>query len=110
MSEYGIVTEAGAVRFERLLPGPIERVWAYLTQSDKRENLARCGAHGPADRAGAWSCISIMPSCQPKRHRPNATSELPGRAPASEARITALRSAPPVELHAGASGARSPSS
>ncbi|MEX3932396.1 hypothetical protein AB4Y32_11375 [Paraburkholderia phymatum] len=24
------------VRFERLLPGPIERVWAYLTESDKR--------------------------------------------------------------------------
>ncbi len=36
MSEYGIVTEAGTVRFERLLPGPIERVWAYLTESEKR--------------------------------------------------------------------------
>lgn len=24
------------VRFERLLPGPIERVWAYLTEPDKR--------------------------------------------------------------------------
>jgi uncharacterized protein YndB with AHSA1/START domain len=24
------------IRFERLLPGPIERVWAYLTESDKR--------------------------------------------------------------------------
>jgi uncharacterized protein YndB with AHSA1/START domain len=36
MNDYGIVTEAGTVRFERLLPGPIERVWAYLTESDKR--------------------------------------------------------------------------
>jgi uncharacterized protein YndB with AHSA1/START domain len=36
MNEYGIVTEAGAVRFERLLPGPIERVWAYLTDPAKR--------------------------------------------------------------------------
>lgn len=36
MSEYGVVLESGAVRFERLLPGPIERVWSYLTQSDKR--------------------------------------------------------------------------
>lgn len=36
MSEYGIVTEAGTVRFERVLPGPIERVWAYLTESEKR--------------------------------------------------------------------------
>jgi uncharacterized protein YndB with AHSA1/START domain len=34
--EYGIVTEPGTVRFERLLPGPIERVWAYLTESELR--------------------------------------------------------------------------
>ena len=43
---YGVVTEAGAVRFERLLPGPIERVWAYITESDKR---ARWLASGPMD-------------------------------------------------------------
>jgi uncharacterized protein YndB with AHSA1/START domain len=36
MSEYGVVLESGAVRFERLVQGPIERVWAYLTESDKR--------------------------------------------------------------------------
>jgi len=36
MSEYGIVLESGAVRFERLLPGPIERVWAYITEGGKR--------------------------------------------------------------------------
>lgn len=36
MADYGVVTGAGEVRFERLLPGPIERVWSYLTDSDKR--------------------------------------------------------------------------
>lgn len=36
MSDYGVVTEPGTVRFERLLPGPIERVWEYLTDSEKR--------------------------------------------------------------------------
>lgn len=36
MSDYGVVLESGAVRFERLLPGPIERVWAYITEGDKR--------------------------------------------------------------------------
>jgi uncharacterized protein YndB with AHSA1/START domain len=42
MDEYGKVIGEGTVRFERLLPGPIERVWAYLTESDKRgEWLAR---------------------------------------------------------------------
>ena len=28
--------EPGTVKLERLLPGPVERVWAYLTESDKR--------------------------------------------------------------------------
>jgi uncharacterized protein YndB with AHSA1/START domain len=36
MSEFGVVTEAGTLRLERLLPGPIERVWEYLTDSKKR--------------------------------------------------------------------------
>lgn len=36
MSEYGFVTEPGTVRIQRVLPGPIERVWAYLTESEKR--------------------------------------------------------------------------
>lgn len=36
MADYGVMTEAGTVRLERLLPGPIELVWAYLTESDKR--------------------------------------------------------------------------
>ena len=50
--DYGVVLESGAVRFERLLPGPIERVWAYLTEADKRatwfcggETEARNGGH-----------------------------------------------------------------
>ncbi len=36
MNEYGVVTEARTIRMERLLPGPIERVWDYLTNSTKR--------------------------------------------------------------------------
>lgn len=36
MSDYGTVTEAGTVRFERLLPAGIERVWEYLTDSELR--------------------------------------------------------------------------
>ena len=34
--EYGVSPEAGTLRLERTLPGPIERVWAYLTESEKR--------------------------------------------------------------------------
>ena len=31
------------VRLERLLPGPVERVWAYLTESDKRATWLAAG-------------------------------------------------------------------
>lgn len=44
MSEYGVVLESGAVRFERLLPGPVERVWEYLTDSEKRGTWLASGA------------------------------------------------------------------
>jgi uncharacterized protein YndB with AHSA1/START domain len=43
MDSYGIFTEPGTIRFERLLPGPIERVWAYLTESDKKEKWLAAG-------------------------------------------------------------------
>ena len=36
MSRYGEVIAPRTVRFERLLPGPIERVWSYLTDPEKR--------------------------------------------------------------------------
>jgi uncharacterized protein YndB with AHSA1/START domain len=36
MHEYADRIAADSVRLERLLPGPIERVWAFLTEPDKR--------------------------------------------------------------------------
>jgi uncharacterized protein YndB with AHSA1/START domain len=36
MESKGKMIQPGTLRFERLLRGPIERVWAYLTESDKR--------------------------------------------------------------------------
>ncbi len=36
MKKYGERLDESTVRFERLLPGPIERVWQYLTEGDKR--------------------------------------------------------------------------
>lgn len=50
MSDYGTLIASDTVRFERLLPGPIERVWAYLTDSDKRGTWLATGAVEP--RAG----------------------------------------------------------
>ncbi len=34
MSGKGVVIAEAAVRFERLLPGPIERVWDFLTKTE----------------------------------------------------------------------------
>lgn len=36
MADVGTLVEPGIVRFERTLPGPIDRVWAYLTEPEKR--------------------------------------------------------------------------
>ena len=42
MNQAVTVIEPGTVKLQRLLPGPIERVWAYITESDKRAKwLAR---------------------------------------------------------------------
>jgi uncharacterized protein YndB with AHSA1/START domain len=43
MNKYGVVTEPGTIRFERLLPGPVERVWAYLTESRKKGKWLAAG-------------------------------------------------------------------
>lgn len=42
-SSMGTSTEPGTVRLERLLPGPIERLWSYLTDSDKRATWLASG-------------------------------------------------------------------
>jgi uncharacterized protein YndB with AHSA1/START domain len=46
LGEFGVVPEALTLRLQRVLPGPIERVWAYLTESDKRGKWL---ARGPMD-------------------------------------------------------------
>jgi uncharacterized protein YndB with AHSA1/START domain len=33
---YGVVTEPATLTIQRMLPGPIERVWAYLTDGELR--------------------------------------------------------------------------
>ena len=33
---YATMPAPATVRIERILPGPVERIWAYITDSDKR--------------------------------------------------------------------------
>lgn len=44
MSDYGQTVDTSTFRIERLLPGPIERVWAYLVESEKRRKWFARGA------------------------------------------------------------------
>jgi uncharacterized protein YndB with AHSA1/START domain len=43
LDKDGVLLDAGTIRFERLLPGPIERIWAYLTESEKRKQWFAAG-------------------------------------------------------------------
>jgi uncharacterized protein YndB with AHSA1/START domain len=52
MSDYATITAPATVRLERLLPGPIDRVWAFLTEPEKRR---RWFAGGAMAQAGDFS-------------------------------------------------------
>lgn len=43
MIEHAVLVAPGTVRIERLLPGPIERIWAYLIESEKRRQWLAAG-------------------------------------------------------------------
>lgn len=40
---YGVLTEPTTLTIQRLLPGPIERVWSYLTESELRQKWLAAG-------------------------------------------------------------------
>jgi uncharacterized protein YndB with AHSA1/START domain len=74
MSNYGTVTAPNTIRFERTLPGPVSRVWAYLTESDKR---AKWLASGDMDlRVGGETTLTWLhanmdaaPSVAPEKYK-----------------------------------------
>jgi len=41
---YGALIEPTTLKIQRLLPGPIERIWAYLTDSELRRKWLAAGA------------------------------------------------------------------
>src|SRR5262245_51894878 len=43
LDAYGVLTEPTTLTIQRLLPGPIERVWEYLTKSDLRRKWLAAG-------------------------------------------------------------------
>ncbi|MGH8085017.1 MAG: SRPBCC family protein [Lysobacter sp.] len=42
-ADYGVVSAPQTVRIQRLLPGPIERIWSYLTEGELRRQWLAAG-------------------------------------------------------------------
>ncbi len=42
-TDFGVITEPATLTIERVLPGPIERVWSYLTESELRRKWLASG-------------------------------------------------------------------
>jgi uncharacterized protein YndB with AHSA1/START domain len=73
--DWGVPLDATTLRFERLLPGPIERLWAYLTESDKRARWLAGGETEPrvggrVDLHFRHADLSPLPGEVPERYRP----------------------------------------
>ena len=51
MNDYGELLDSKTVRFERLLPGPIDKVWGYLVESEKRAQWL-CGGETDSNVGG----------------------------------------------------------
>ena len=47
-ADYAVVTAPQTVRLQRLLPGPIERIWRYLTEGELRRTWLAAGEMQPA--------------------------------------------------------------
>jgi uncharacterized protein YndB with AHSA1/START domain len=43
-NSYGVLTEPATLTIERLLPGPVERIWSYLTDGELRRQWLAAGA------------------------------------------------------------------
>jgi uncharacterized protein YndB with AHSA1/START domain len=74
MNDYGVVTGKEMIRFERLLPGPIERIWAFLTESEKRGTWFASGpmelkVGGKAEFRFDHASLSPTKEPVPERHK-----------------------------------------
>jgi uncharacterized protein YndB with AHSA1/START domain len=78
MSDYGELLDANTVRFERLLPGPIERVWSYLVEGDKRAKWL-CGGNTDSSVGGKVEMHfhNASLSSQPDIERPEKYKDMP---------------------------------
>lgn len=113
MSDHGILTSPDTIRFERLLPGPIERVWAHLVDSGKRalwlaggpmplapggdvelafRNAELSRGDDPApekyrDYANSGEVFGQVTACEPPRLLAFTWSDMPGEPEAEDSEV-----------------------
>jgi uncharacterized protein YndB with AHSA1/START domain len=74
MSEYAEVISPGSVRLQRLLPGPVERVWSYLTDAKLRGQWLAAGemdltVGGRVELRFRHADLSPIPDPIPERYK-----------------------------------------
>ena len=68
LKSYGVLTEPATLHIQRRLPGPIERVWSYLTESDLRRQWLAAGTIEDAAIELVWrnSELTDPPGARPE--------------------------------------------
>jgi uncharacterized protein YndB with AHSA1/START domain len=80
MNDFGELVNSNTVRFERLLPGPIERVWSYIVEGDKRAKWL-CGGDAELKVGGKMEMHfdNESLSSQPDIPRPEKYKDMPDK-------------------------------
>ena len=65
LDAYGVLTEPATLKLERLLPGPIERVWAYLVDSGLRRQWLASGEMASSGQAGRGADYAVYETARP---------------------------------------------
>ena len=92
LNAYAAHPEPATLKLERLLPGPIERVWAYLTESDLRRRWLAAGDMQSAPGSSfefVWRNDELTPTRRApcgRVGRAPARMPRPGIPPAAQAR------------------------
>lgn len=73
--DYGMLTDPTTLRIERLLPGPADRVWDYLTQSELRRKWFAAGEMtlepgAPLELVWRNDELTDPPGSRPENHSP----------------------------------------
>ncbi len=107
LDDYGVLTAPLSLRIERVLPGPIERVWAYLTEEDLRRQWMAAGQMEQRNGASfelVWRNDELTdppgkrPGVYPEEHR--MTSEILEIDPPRKLRFTWMQGEVTFELRA----------